>query len=154
MTFKLIRRNNCIVAERGATLCRITVHPGLRYGAQRPTTRRRSAATRRRSVATRTASVRHGVRQGPVLRYNVCIVTGGNGREAATRLCVAIQPATRSATSHDTVGHKPTTLSRHGRPGRSVRGLCAQAGPRVGALCTRLSFDSVHCLSHCLGHCS
>ena len=34
------RYNNCIVVERGATLCRDTVQPGLRYGAQCPTTRR------------------------------------------------------------------------------------------------------------------
>ena len=29
--------------------------------------------------------------QGPVLRYKVCIMTGGDDREAVTRLCVAIQ---------------------------------------------------------------
>ena len=125
------------------------MQPGLRYGAQRP-------ATWPRSVATHTAGARNGARQGSVLRYKVCIVTGGDGREAATRLCVAIQcatrparPATLPASNHDTVGHRPTT-----RPGRSARGLCAQAGPRCspGAPNPVLTQDTV--LSHCLGHCS
>ena len=33
------------------------------------------------------------------------------------------------------------------RPGQAydMENLCAQAGPKVGALCTRLSFDSMHC---------
>ena len=34
------------MVERGAILCHDTVQPGLRYDAQRRTTRRRSAATR------------------------------------------------------------------------------------------------------------
>ena len=29
--------------------------------------------------------------------------------------------------------------------------MCAQAGPRVGALCTRLSFDSGHCFESLFG---
>ena len=34
----------------------------------------------------------------------------------------------------------------------SACAVCAQAGPRMGALCTRLNFDSVHCSESLLGH--
>ena len=98
-----------------------------------PATRRRRAATRRRRAATRGAASdtarAHDLSAG----------------------CVAIQattqptrPATRPTTSRDTTGHKPTTQPRHGWPGRSAHGLCAQAGFRVCTWCTQPSFDSVH----------
>ena len=76
--------------------------------------------------------------------------------------CVAIQAATRPArpatwpaTSHDTAGHRPKTQPRHDLPGRSARGLCAQAGPgcapdSVLTQCTVLS----HCLDTVHEHCS
>ena len=32
--------------------------------------------------------------------------------------------------------------------------VCVQAGARVGALCTRLNFDSMHCSESLFGHCS
>ena len=55
------------------------------------------------------------------------------------------------ARSGDTTGRE----LRHGkaRPAtrRSARAVCAQAGPRLGALCTRLSFDSGHCSESLFG---
>ena len=52
--------------------------------------------------------------------------------------------ATRSGVRYDTTGR----ALRHGqaKPAtqRSARAVCGQAGPRVGALCTRLTFDFVH----------
>ena len=85
---------------------------------------------------------------------NDCILTGGQrlgcwgcretGHDTAlARLCaqrhdhdtaegacdtVDARPTTRRSVIHDTVGHS--------RPGHSARGLCAQAGPWVAALCT------------------
>ena len=34
---------------------------------------------------------------------------------------------------------------------RSAGTVCTQAGPRVGALCTRLNFDSMHCSESLFG---
>ena len=53
----------------------------------------------------------------------------------------AIRPGVRcdmTGVRCDTALAKPATR-------RSAPVVCAQAGPWVGALCTRLSFDSVHC---------
>ena len=105
-----------------------------------------------------------------------CIVIGMAGRKRARvhhdtarahdlgAGCVAIQtrtrparpttrparPTTRSATSHDTTGHRPTTLSRHGRLGRTARRLGSGCAP--GA--SNLVLTQCTVLSHCLGHCS
>ena len=39
----------------------------------------------------------------------------------------------------------PGIVPLHSRPGRSARGLCAQAGFRVCTWCNQPSFDSMHC---------
>ena len=75
----------------------------------------------------------------------------------------------RGDTTHDTAHDTTECVLRHGqactttRPGvrydtaglglrqGAVLAQCAQAGPRVGALCTRLSFDSVHCSESLFG---
>ena len=80
-------------------------------------------------------------------RYKNCIVIGLEGSSSTTRRARARSYTTtiRSGVRCDMAG---CTL-RHGRAcvatRRSARVMCAQAGLRVGALCTRLSFDSVHC---------
>ena len=58
----------------------------------------------------------------------------------------------------DTAGGAYNTVGpglRHGqaRPAtrHSARTVCTQAEPRVGALCTRLSFDSMHCYESLFG---
>ena len=123
--------------------------PGLRYGAQCPTTRRRRATTR-------TTGAQHSMRQGPVFLYKVCIVIGGDDREAVTRLSVVIQCATRPArlatqpaTSHDTVEHRPTT-----RPRRPTWVQCAQAGSGCAPGAPNPVLTQCIILNHCLGHCS
>ena len=109
------------------TLCRDTVHPGLQYGAQRP--------------ATRTVGARHGARQGPMLRYKVLTVTGGDDREAATRPGrPAIQRAVRtrqgSGLRHDRLG------LRHGQPQATIRPVI---GPRHGRYTTGLGAVRAAC---------
>ena len=47
---------------------------------------------------------------------------------------------TAQGTARDTAG-----------PGLRHGAVCAQAGPRVGALCTRLGFDSMHCSESLFG---
>ena len=107
-------------------MCRDTVQPRLRHGAQRPATWRRRAATR---VAAHDTVRAHDLGVG-------CVAI-----QAATR---PARPVTRPTISHDTTGHRPTTWLQHGRPGRTAHGLCSQAGFRVCTLCTQPSFDSVH----------
>ena len=95
-------------------------------------------------------NARDTTRQGPVLRYKVCIVTGGPTTWQRAR-------ATRSEGSHDMAPRSP----RHG----SQRTACAQprrsahaAGVQPGFFgCAPYELDPVltQCtiLSHCLDHC-
>ena len=127
------RFNNCIMAERGRPCVTMQCSQGLRYGAQNPATRRRGAATR--ATACNTARA-HGFGAR-------CVAI-----QAATR---PTRPATQPATSHDTAGHRPTTRPQHGRPGRSARGLCAQAWPGCAPGARNPVLTQCTVLSHCLG---
>ena len=88
----------------------------------------------------------------PGLRYGVSALQHGVGgcdtAGSSTRRCAVtrrmaqrakrpVRAATRPGEGCDMAGGRPATL-------HSARAVCAQAGPRVDALCTRLSFDSGH----------
>ena len=125
----------------------------LRYGT--------GCATIRRRMSDDTASGR-----GLGSRYSICIVTEGRDIERDKAYQRARARNDTTAYAHDTIGRARSDTVRHGhdtaaarlrhdqaRPdtSRSARAVCAQAGPRVGALCTRLSFDSVHCSESLFG---
>ena len=69
--------------------------------------------------------------------------TARGGREARAK------PTTRPTTSHDIVGHRPTTWPQHGRPGRSARGLCAQPGSGCALGAPNPFLTQCIILSHC-----
>ena len=95
-------------------------------------------------------SAPHRARQEPMLRYKVCIVTGG---EAVALRHDAHTPRHSRCT--------PTTWPRYG-PARATTGCCARGRDAVcvqaGSGCAHCMPDSVltQCtiLSHCLGLCS
>ena len=76
-------------------------------------TRPRCATIRLRGVATRAAmrdtARAHGLGAG-------CVAIQATTQQA--------RPATRPATSNDTVEHRTITRPRHGWPGRNGHGLC------------------------------
>ena len=87
-----------------------------------------------------------GARHG-ALRHNTVRDMARSIRLAARRVGAATlqgAPATRPGQACDIAGPglqpgQARLATRH-----SARAVCEQAGPRVGALCTRPSFDSVH----------
>ena len=148
----------CCIVEEGGSLV-------SRHSAQHGYDTTPSALRHARQLA------RHGLRQGPVLRYKLCIVTGGPTTRQRARATQPVrtrhgQCAHDTASAHyntasarcntaglgyDTTLVRATTQpSAHCdtalcmRPGCSVRSASAQPGPWVCALCTRPSFDSVH----------
>ena len=104
-----------------------------------------------------------------MLRYKLCIVAwgggGGGGGGYDTALCrdtagpdvatrrssARVRAMTRSGTGATQPGRRPRYDSAHTTTRRSARAAYAQPGPWVGALCTRLSFDSVHCFESLFG---
>ena len=138
------RYNSCIVTQRLGRLAwaqpgghdmashaHDTAGEGLQYGREEaPRHDARSCDTRGTARArARTAQRRYSTGGG------------GGGCDTAAYACdtaerEACDTAKRGAC--DTAG-----------PGLRQGAGCAQGGPRLGALCTRPSFDLVHCLNHC-----
>ena len=134
---------------------------------------RYNAVTRQQRAVTRPAiqSGAHATRRAMRSRHGlgcdtIFIVTGGKGQPRCDTAHLHVRarsdtttirprgPATwpvlglRYGTLH------ATTRPRHGRPGRSAGGLCAQAGPGCAPGAPDSVLTQCTVLSHCLDHCS
>ena len=145
-------RDTNIVSWLGGGL---VLRHNARHGAQRPATCSTARTTRRAT--------------GTCVAIQFCIVTGGEGREAATRCASG---CVRAVTRQGTLATRLRGRPRHsrGRP-TTRRRVCHDTAPsaryarRLGAVGAQLGSGCAPCapnlvltqdtiLSHCLGHCS
>ena len=143
-----VSRDTNIVSWLGATVMSQYGAAGLRY----------NTATWQQSAATR-PTIQPGVRAtrrvlrtaGVGSRYSFCNVTGGSSRHDS-------MSARQGLRHRQYVLRHGQARPRHGACAattrlreRRARGLFAQPGPWVCALCTRPSFDLVHCYESLFG---